>query len=301
MAQMLIPQHDIKVLHLELTTKCQASCPQCDRMIPDRGYSQDHELTLGKIQSMFSEDFVRQLDKMFACGTFGDPAAAKECVEIFRWFKSVNPNITLGMNTNGGLRDTKFWINMGELLSSPRDYCVFSIDGMATTNDIYRRGVMWHRVMMNADTFISNGGRAHWDMLVFEHNKHHVQHCKEHARKMGFVRFRSKISARHREVPVAWLKPPADVELPLNTGPVQCHAQDERSMYVAATGDILPCCFFGSEIFRWTPELEHLVSTPDALPLSWQTQPHVICQHNCGTSHNRTSFEQQFVEETAFD
>lgn len=301
MAPMLIPQNDIKVLHLELTTRCQASCAQCDRMIPDRGYSSDHDLTLAKVQELFSVEFVQQLDKMFACGTFGDPAAAKECLQIFQWFRSVNPDITLGMNTNGGLRDTKFWIELGQLLSGPKDYCVFSIDGMASTNDIYRRGVMWHRVMLNSEAFIKHGGRAHWDMLVFKHNEHHVDHCREHARKLGFVRFRSKISARHQEVPIAWLAPPTGSVLPDNSGPVQCHAQNERSIYVAATGKILPCCFFGGEVFRWTEQLQHMIDNPQQLIQSWNTNPLPICQHNCGTAAQKTSFEQQFVEETAFD
>ena len=301
MVPMLIPQSEVKVLHLELTTRCQAACPQCDRMIPDRGYVHDHDLTLQRVQELFSIEFVQQLDKMFACGTFGDPAAAAECLQIFQWFRKVNPGITLGMNTNGGLRDTRFWMGMAEVMNGITDYCVFSIDGMASSNDVYRRGVMWHRVMLNAETFIKNGGRAHWDMLVFAHNQHHVAHCREHARKLGFVRFRSKVSARHKEVPVAWLKPPSGAVLPDNSGPVQCHAQAERSIYVAATGKILPCCFFGGEVFRWTDQLQHMIENPDLIVHSWQQQPMSICQHNCGTSAQKTSFEQQFVEEIAFD
>lgn len=301
MVPTLIPQHDIRVLHLELTTRCQAACPQCDRMIPDRGYTQDHDLSLDNIKSLFSEDFVRQLDKMFACGTFGDPAAAAECLEIFQWFRSVNPNITLGMNTNGGLRNAAFWKSMGSLLSRPRDYCVFSIDGMARTNDIYRRGVMWHKVMLNAEVFIEAGGRAHWDMLIFDHNKHELENCKAHAGRMGFVRFRSKISARHQEVPISWLNPPPGFHPPDNSGPIQCHAQKEQSMYVAATGRILPCCFFGGEVFRWTDSLQQMVDDPDSIIRSWPHDPPAVCKHNCGTSREKTQFEQQFVEETAFD
>ena len=123
-----------KVLHLELTTRCNAKCPQCDRVWPDSGYDQDHELTLAKVQELFPVEFVQGLDKMFACGTFGDPAAAKECLSIFKWFRELNPTITLGMNTNGGLRDALFWIELGQLLSHPIDYVLFRIDGMAITN-----------------------------------------------------------------------------------------------------------------------------------------------------------------------
>ena len=75
----------IRVLHLELTTRCQASCPQCSRMDPTLGYSADYDLSLPRCKELFTEGFVRQLDKVFACGDFGDPAAAKDCLSILRW------------------------------------------------------------------------------------------------------------------------------------------------------------------------------------------------------------------------
>jgi len=295
----LIPNDHIRVLHLELTTRCQASCPQCARMDPASGYQQDHDLSLQQVQKLFSIEFVQQLDKMFACGNFGDPAAAQDCLAIFRWFREVNPNIVLGMHTNGAIRDTKFWIHMGELLSGELDYCVFSIDGMASSNDIYRRGVMWHRVIINAESFIKHGGRAHWDMLVFEHNQHHVDHCREHARKMGFVRFRTKVSSRFQERPIKFLAPPAGYQFKQHTGPIECHAKKERSIYVAATGEILPCCFIGSEIFRMDSTLKHLCDHPDQLEHSWVKQPHMVCTKFCATADAQTRFENQFDEDTA--
>jgi MoaA/NifB/PqqE/SkfB family radical SAM enzyme len=299
--QKLFSLASTKVLHLELTTRCNAACPQCDRVWPNSGYSRDHELTLTQVQELFPVEFVQGLDKMFACGTFGDPAAARECLSIFRWFREVNPNITLGMNTNGGLRDVEFWMELGKLMCNPLDYVVFSIDGMASTNDIYRKGVMWHRVMLNTETFIASGGRAHWDMLIFQHNQHHVTNCREHAKKMGFVRFRTKVSSRFADRPVKFLNPPKGFKAVTPTGPVQCHAAQEHSLYVAATGQILPCCFIGGEVFKMTEELRQLVDNPEDLVASWSTNPHPVCTRNCATHQSKTHFEQQFYEETAFD
>jgi hypothetical protein len=289
----------IKVLHLELTTRCQASCPQCARMDPDSGYTTDHDVTLELVKRTFPREFVLGLDKMFACGNFGDPAAARECLEIFRWFREVNPNITLGLNTNGALRDTRFWQNMGQLLSDELDYCVFSIDGMATTNDMYRQGVMWHRIMQNANAFITAGGRAHWDMLVFRHNQHQVDLCREHAAKLGFVRFRTKVSSRFQERPVKFLAPPKDFVPAVINGPVDCHAVREQSIYMAATGEILPCCFIGSEVFRMDQALKQLIADPVALAASWANNPHPVCTKFCATANKQTRFAGQFQEDTA--
>lgn len=291
--------NDIKVLHLELTTRCQASCPQCARMDPESGYTIDHDVTLAMIKSTFSREFVLNLDKVFACGNFGDPAAAKECLQIFRWFREVNPNITIGINTNGGLRDTRFWSSMGELLSNELDYCVFSIDGLASTNDTYRVGVQWHRIVMNVEAFIASGGRAHWDMLIFKHNQHQIDLCRKLAQDMGFVRFRTKVSSRFQERPIKFLNPPDGFESIVADGPVDCHAMREKSIYMAATGEILPCCFIGSEVFRMDESLKQLIADPATLIASWKDNPHPVCTKFCATANDQTRFASQFREDTA--
>lgn len=305
MAQTQTPfdRDNCRVLHLEMTTRCNALCPQCDRTDPDSGYSQDHELTVDKLKAMFSHDFVRQLDKVFACGTFGDPAAAKECLDMFRWFRSINPDITLGMNTNGGLRDTRFWLEVADLFRLPRDYVVFSIDGMAATNSVYRVGVQWHRLMMNVESYIRGGGHAQWDMLVFEHNEQDVELCKERARSMGFTHFRTKVSNRFQERPVEFLKQPTTYHPTTQpTGPVLCHAAAERSLYVSATGHVLPCCFFGAEIFRSTELLDWAQNDPTYINIAekWSQEPHKVCTRNCSTRAAITAFDHQFRQEIAF-
>jgi MoaA/NifB/PqqE/SkfB family radical SAM enzyme len=97
--------NNVKTLHLEITSNCNAACPQCNRF---RDSNLHPNLTLADlrlvdIQHKLSIDFVKQLDKMFMCGNHGDPAAGKETLEVYTWFRQINPKITLGMNTNGGL------------------------------------------------------------------------------------------------------------------------------------------------------------------------------------------------------
>ena len=69
---------DIKVLHLEPTDVCQAACPMCLRELdPKFNKAQQHHLTVLHIQKHYSEDFIKNLSKMFMCGIYGDPAAGK--------------------------------------------------------------------------------------------------------------------------------------------------------------------------------------------------------------------------------
>ena len=76
------------------------------------------------------------------------------------------------------------------------DYDVFSIDGLEDTNHIYRVGVQFKKIMENAKAYIDTGASAHWDMLVFDHNKHQVDECRQLADTMGFTWFRSKETDR---------------------------------------------------------------------------------------------------------
>ena len=182
---------DIKVLHLEPTDVCQAACPMCARETDkDFNKTRQRHLTIEQIVKHFDEEKIKALDKMFMCGNYGDPAAGKHTLDIYNYFRQLNPNIVLGMNTNGGIRNTEWWKELATILSHPRDYVVFSIDGLEDTNHIYRRNVKWDRLMENAQAFIDAGGRAEWDYLIFKHNEHQILDALKLSRELGFVDFK---------------------------------------------------------------------------------------------------------------
>jgi hypothetical protein len=295
---------NIKVLHLEPTTACNAACPQCAR--EDINFYNDtihrSELTLDQVQSMFPAKFISQLDKLMMCGNFGEPAISNHTVEIFKWARSINPTITLGMNTNGGLRTTTWWKELGELLNQPTDYVVFSIDGLDDTNHVYRRNVNWKNLVRNAEAFITAGGSAHWDMLIYQHNEHQVDQAQQLAKDMGFKWFRAKVSNRFSWRPVDFLQPPQSwlLDQSQHRGTIRCHALEEKSLYVCATGEIMPCCFIGPHVFNRDRDLAQALSTPGfrAIVDRWATDPLPICQQSCSVKEqSRTNFERQWRRE----
>jgi len=283
---------NVKILHLEPTSKCNAACPQCARYMYDGITLNPNirivDLKIELIKQKLSNNFVKQLDKMFMCGTFGDPAAHKDPITIYDWFREINPNITLGMNTNGGLRNAQFWNRAGKILSRERDYCVFSIDGLSDTNHLYRRNTNWNRIIENAKAFISGGGRAHWDMLVFKHNEHQVDSCMKLAKELGFVAFRAKVSKRFIDRPIYGLEPPQIYKPELDYGNISCHALNENSIYMDYRGELLPCCWLASEKYRlddfndiidkWTP----------------------ACNKNCTITNDKSNFGKQWFREEYF-
>ena len=200
-----------KILHLETSSVCNAACPMCPREI-DPGFNKDTDavsLSLSQIKNLFDDDFIGELDSMFMCGNYGDPASAPECLDIFRYFKQVNPNIVLGMHSNASLRNKKWWSELGSILNGDLDYCFFSIDGLKDTNHIYRVNTNFDTIIENAKSFIGAGGRAYWEYLVFEHNEHQVEEARQLASELGFIDFREKVSMRFAYMPnITHIKPP---------------------------------------------------------------------------------------------
>jgi hypothetical protein len=253
----------------------------------DKG--QQHHLTIGQIKEHVTEDFITNLDKMFMCGNYGDPAAGRHTLEIYKYFRSINPGITLGMNTNGAVQSELWWKELAAVLNRSRDFVVFSIDGLNDTNHLYRKNVSWSKLMANAQAFIDAGGSAHWDMLVYQHNEHQVDACEQLARDTGFTWFRAKVSKRpvtgQLEYPVAWNR------LQYIPGRIDCHALKEQSVYLDAQGRIHPCCWLGARQSNFVKDIQEVRVT-------WTTNtPNLTCATTCTAQENITNFESQWQRE----
>ncbi|CAB4133726.1 hypothetical protein UFOVP257_448 [uncultured Caudovirales phage] len=281
-----------KILHIEPTDVCQAACPQCAREV-DISFNKKihHHIDIKTIKSLLTEKEIYCLDKMFMCGNYGDPAAGHHTQELYQYFREINPTIVLGMNTNGGLQGIYWWENLAKIFNQSFDYVVFSIDGLEDTNHMYRKNVVWDRVMKNAQAFIDAGGIAHWDMLVFEHNEHQIDACEKKAKEMGFKYFRAKASRRHQTYPISFLNPPKGwADNSVYDGNIQCMALKENSIYITATGKLTPCCWMQTD-YSMFQEIQN----------SWNTNtPNQTCKSTCTASTNGNSFTNQWQKEIKF-
>ena len=180
------------------------------------------------------------------------------------------------------------------------DYCVFSIDGLEDTNHIYRRNVKWNKIMENAMSFISTGASAHWDMLVFEHNKHQVEEAKELAKEMGFTWFRSKETDRWDTYTSNLGILPANEYQPPSYGrEINCEKDRDSSVYLDYTGKYWPCCHM-AEAYLNKIGLELHSDIRDynnkelfkeyKVRLTTET-PFYICRRACGTQGKRSQWK----------
>ena len=181
---------NIQRIHIELTARCQASCPGCPRnvyggyAIPDLDKT---EWTASEFRASFTPKFLSQLQHILFCGNYGDPGIARELLPILRYVTE-NSNAQVTVHTNGGMRSTEFWYAVGTVLRK-QGKVVWSFDGLWDTNHIYRKGVDWDRAWANAESYISTGARATWEMLVFKHNEHQVAECEALSKSSGFHQF----------------------------------------------------------------------------------------------------------------
>ena len=111
---------DIKDVHFEITSKCQAKCPMCPRRIaggPLNPFIKLDEVSLETFKKWFPESFIKQLNSMFMCGNLGDPIISKDTLEIYQYLREVNPNISLAMHTNGSAREPAWWEKIAKVVN----------------------------------------------------------------------------------------------------------------------------------------------------------------------------------------
>jgi MoaA/NifB/PqqE/SkfB family radical SAM enzyme len=195
---------NVDVLHLELTSRCNALCPMCARTT-----GLDHDVELLKKRDdlpLIDTDpniIAKMLEEMqpfvpghvFINGNFGDPIMYPNLLEVIKMCKDAGvPQVTL--STNGSAQTEAWWIELATIMRKP-DKVIFAIDGLEDTNHLYRVNTKWSTIMRNAKAFISNGGIARWDYIGFAHNEHQIDEARQLAEDMGFVKFRYKKSNRY--------------------------------------------------------------------------------------------------------
>jgi len=280
---------NIKMVHLEVTQRCQAACPMCDRNEnggPDNRHINNTELTLDDCKKIFSIDFIKQLSTMYMCGNLGDPIVAHDTLEIFKYFREHNPTMWLSMNTNAGARDETWWTELARTFGR-NGAVIFSVDGLMDTNHLYRQNVKWDNVVHSMKSFIAAGGRARWDYIIFGHNEHQVDEAEALAKEWGCEKFIRKKSGRfftasnrgkdthqaqNRKGQETQLleKPKAldnqnlallkqkEIEKTYgsmleyyNKCDIICKAVDKKEIFITAEGLLMPCCWTAGRMYKW--------------------------------------------------
>jgi hypothetical protein len=139
-----------------------------------------YELSLADIASILSPALLSRMRSIHFCGNFGDPAVAADLLPSLGYVRSCSESVGIGLSTNGSVRSSAWWSNVGSILNRENDVCRFAIDGLSDTNSLYRRGTHFDKIMENARAFIAAGGNASWVFLVFRHNEHQIEEAQNY-------------------------------------------------------------------------------------------------------------------------
>lgn len=289
---------NITEYQLEITTYCNAACPQCPRN--DLGQGINHGMPLAHlnrdvIDRTFSAEHCQSLRQIFFCGSYGDAIMHPQFLDILRDFRRKNAKLWLYIHTNGGVHDADYWKSIAEIMNG-YGQIDFGIDGLQDTLHLYRQNVNYDRVINNARAFIKAGGRAQWNFIVFEHNEHQVEEAKSVAKSLGFYNFLLRNTGRFfnhatlEEMP-QWpvrgptqqqaLRPPTKIQfknrsmlnLPqlkkqyqnqmrayFDKTKISCDALLGRKVAINVEGVVLPCNFFNHNLY------DRRFYEPDYLP-----------------------------------
>jgi MoaA/NifB/PqqE/SkfB family radical SAM enzyme len=256
---------DIRCLHLELTSRCNASCPSCPRNNKGFGLAPgliEQDLPLERLAEVM--DLLPGIDTLFYCGNKGDCIAAKNFVESIDLIMSRGIERIL-IRTNGSLKTTAWWSALACRLKDLEHEVWFALDGLADTHAIYRQNTDFHKVIANAQSFIEGGGKAVWQFIPFKHNQHQIIDVIRLSQQLGFERIeflknvRYPSEARHHLTgePIEILPWDHQAEYDrLRGDPFDTHISGNDhvraencmhlswpSMYLGADGMLSPCCY----------------------------------------------------------
>jgi len=282
---------NIKEIHFEPTSDCNARCPQCVRTLhtslDTHPKLKIEEWSANELEKTLNHDFFNDLHRFQINGNFGDivmHSDPKSLLEVIfsKKYKKVD------INTNGGGQNIEFWKWLGTQGVTVK----FGIDGLADTHHLYRRNTRYDVVIKNARAFIEAGGNAVWITTLFKHNIKQKDEMERLSKLYGFSEFECRHSTRFKAKKLSvvdknyeheYYLEPADISLQANnlveedridpqrykfykdipmpkiqkqSKEIECYAQEYQTVYLSYDKRLWPCCHIGigfdlSKNYHW--------------------------------------------------
>lgn len=253
-------------IHLELTTHCNSKCLDCNRYI--RGTDiLNPNIDLGK-KGLISLDAIDNLivdsnmiNSIILTGTYGDAPWHPKFFDIIEKFPD---NIKFGMETNGGMKNAKFWNDLGNIINkkfNSESYVTFGIDGPNNEiHQLYRRGVDYDKVIDNARTLRSTGVRVNWSFIEFDFNEKYVDVVEQQAKLFDFKFKKRRSRLRHRKNNDKYLSTKQKKILnefkDNGIKKISCEWYNKQQLNIDYTSRVWMCCYFSSYYHYWPTNVD---------------------------------------------
>lgn len=298
---------DIHTLQIEPTSFCNARCPHCPRFDSTGQVHADLDLghlSVDRVIANLELPGMTGLNLVALEGDKGDPLMHPSIHKLINAFASAPSQPEIRLFTNGSIRSPQWWKALAQ-----KNYAnlrvIFSIDGLADTNHLYRVGLDYNTIMQNVHAFISAGGHAAWKFILFKHNEHQFDSVVELSRQMGFEEF-LYVTCRQGDFqgldrwPVQdngrithYLEPPTVSRhgsiRHFGTSKPQVYTQQQPQrlcpnlskgqIYITYLGQVLPCCMmhFDTKLrYPGTDQLQQMTGGFDNQDLNQYTLSQVL-------------------------
>ena len=201
---------------------------------------------------------------------------ATDCFEIYEYVRNASPNARLAIHTNGSLRRPDWWKQLAKVMGVNGEV-IFAVDGFKGKHELYRRNTDFDKIIENIKAYVSAGGVAKVDSLVFKHNEHEVDDLEKFLLGIGVHSVNFKSTKRFYDMPsfsvfdrkdeydydlypAETLRFKQEVKIPLenlldkkfikqivNQSTINPSCVSKQEIYVDPHGNIFPCCYIGSD------------------------------------------------------
>ena len=264
---------------LDISTFCNAGCPQCHRTDPNGLGKADWlpliQWDLKMFQKAFPPKEVLKINRFNICGTFGDPIMTKDFMEICQYIVKCNPFAEVSVDTNGSIRDETWWWLLGAKIGKSLKV-TFDVDGInQEMHSKYRRFTSLEKVLANMQALSSTNAVVSSQTILFKHNQNYKEEIKQLVLQYGSTNHSFVVSDRfdkHSSVDGKryfidengnedYLEEadPESVPNGVITGTqsrtlkseIKClWALPRNEVVINPDGQVLPCCFHGNSHYR---------------------------------------------------
>ncbi len=177
---------------LDITTRCNAGCPQCHRTdlnkLKKQSWLPDINWNLETFKKAYPENVIKKLRVADFCGTWGDPMVNNNIIDMIKYIRDVNVETKININTNGSMRNDEFWWDLG-VAGGKNLIVVFAIEGInQEMHEVYRQNTFLDKILNNMNTLSNTKARIFTQTLIWKHNEDYLDEIENLCVEHGSVR-----------------------------------------------------------------------------------------------------------------
>lgn len=272
-------------LFLDISTYCNAGCPQCHRTSRNGLGKVDWlpliQWSLKDFKKAFPPKELNYIKEFHLCGTWGDPIMNKDIVEICEYIIKHNKIGLIIIDTNGSIRSEEWWWKFGTKIGS-RLMVKFDIDGInQEMHSKYRRFTDLNKILNNMYTLSMTKVRVKSKTVIFKHNENYKKEIVALTKKYGsshhgFVNSNRSFKDGYdffinENGENEFLQQATKINNVQKKGKILCRWASINKVVINPDGQVLPCCYhannqykrlFNDNMSKW-PDITHEIYRDD--------------------------------------